>query len=161
MAGQPVTSKKRSGSRRQQPDPPTIFLDECVDCGSLADALTDAGVQVERHRDHFAPATPDVDWLGPVSQNGWVILTKDKRQRRIPLEIAAIAEADAREFVIRGAGLTGDEIAERAVANLKRITNVSRSQPAPFIAHITKTGVRVVERPRSLRSRTKRHESTN
>lgn len=156
-----MTSKKRSGSRKRQPDPPTIFLDECVDCDSLADALTSAGVPVERHRDRFAPATPDVDWLGPVSQRGWVILTKDKRQRRTPLEVAAIADANAREFVIRGAGLKGDEIAERAVANLKRITNVSRSQTAPFIAHVTKTGVRVVEQPRSLRTRTKRQGSTD
>lgn len=152
MGARRKTSKKRSGSRKQ-PDPAVFFLDECIDCDSLAQTLEDSGVQVERHRDHYAPGTLDVDWIGPVTAKGWIIFTADKRQRMNHLELEAIVNAKARQFVIRGKNLSGQEMASRARKHVKRMSNIAHSEPAPFVAHVTKGRVKVVEKARSLRKR--------
>ncbi len=41
--------------------------------------LKEAGLSVELHDDHFAPNTPDVDWLKEVGTRGWIVLTHDRR----------------------------------------------------------------------------------
>lgn len=150
MGGRRGKSKRRSGSKTQL-EPPTFFLDECVDCASLAEALVNAGARVERHRDHFEPGTPDVELLDPVSARGWLFLTADKRQKIRALERQALVEAGARQFVLRGKGLTGQELGRRAASHIKRMSNIARSEPAPFVAHVTKGAVKVVAKSRALR----------
>ncbi len=44
----------------------------------MPEALRAVDVTVEIHLDHFAPETPDVEWLSAVTQQGWVVLTKDE-----------------------------------------------------------------------------------
>ena len=46
--------------------------------------LRDAGLSVERHADHFAPACPDDVWLGEVARRAWIALTHDTRIRYKP-----------------------------------------------------------------------------
>lgn len=147
-----MRSKKQSASRRR-PEPPVIFLDECVDTKSLATALLAQGVTVERHRDHFAQGVLDVDWIPIVSTRGWVILTADKRQRRTALEIAAIVEAEARVFVVRAKGLSGEQMGALVAGQVKRIVNVANGQPAPFVAYVSRSGVAVIDQRRSMRRR--------
>ena len=152
MGDRPRTSRKRSGSRKR-PEPPTFFLDECIDCDSIAQVLEDAGVPVERHRDHYEPGALDVDWIGPVSTSEWVILTADRRQRINQLELEAIVTAKARQFVIRGKDLSGQEMASRVGKHVKRMSNIAHSEPAPFVAHVTKERVKVMAKARALRKR--------
>lgn len=49
--------------------------------------LREAGLQVERHADHFQPATPDEVWLPEVGRRGWVVLTHDERIRYKPVSV--------------------------------------------------------------------------
>ena len=49
---------------------------------------------MEIHDDHFAPDTPDTVWLAEVGARGWVVLTKDSRIRRHPLELQALLATD-------------------------------------------------------------------
>jgi hypothetical protein len=50
-------------------------------------------MHVEVHDDHFAPDAPDAVWLRVVGERGWVVLTKDERIRRRPLEREALLTA--------------------------------------------------------------------
>jgi len=43
--------------------------------------LREAGLQVERHTDHFEPSTPDADWLQTAGQRGWVVITRAPTHR--------------------------------------------------------------------------------
>jgi len=43
-------------------------------------------MHVAIHDDHFPPDAPDTAWLQVVGERRWVVLTKDERIRRRPLE---------------------------------------------------------------------------
>lgn len=43
--------------------------------------LRDAGLAVEHHDAHFAPATPDVEWIQEVAARGWIAISHDERIR--------------------------------------------------------------------------------
>jgi hypothetical protein len=65
----------------------TFFTDR--DLGNtFPNILITGGLRVERHRDHFAPACPDAEWLEAIGHNGWVAVTHDTRIRYKPNELA-------------------------------------------------------------------------
>ena len=98
-------------------------------------------MHVEVHDDHFAPDTPDAAWLRVVGERGWVVLTKDERIRRRPLEREALLTAGVRAFALTARRLTGPEMgqafarARGAMENLLR-----RRRQRPFIATVTRHG---------------------
>lgn len=55
----------------------TIFIDRAISQKKVPEALRAAGAIVELHIDYFPPESPDTKWLPIVSQNGWVVLTKE------------------------------------------------------------------------------------
>lgn len=97
-------------------------------------------LQVEIHDDHFARDAEDRDWLRVVGARGWVVLTKDQRLRYRPLEISALRDSAARVFVLTAGNLRGVEIAEAFVLALRRIHNVLRTRPGPFLASVSRSG---------------------
>ena len=110
----------------------------------LLDALRAAGADVRRHRDHFAPDAPDETWLPEVGHRGWVVLTKDKNIRRNELEREALLSANVRAFVLTSGSLTSAETAAVFVQQLRKMADMAVSEPPPFVASVTRTGVRIV-----------------
>lgn len=153
-----MKSRKPSGLNNPSPDPLVFFLDECTDGLSIAEPLSAAGLEIRRHRDHFQSGTPDDVWIPAVASRGWVILTLDSQQFIRPLEIRQLFLSGAREFVIRGKGIKGAERASRVIANRRRIANICASQPAPFIAYITRNSVEVKYRARDMKQAARRAE---
>jgi hypothetical protein len=138
-------SSKRSGASclpKPPPDPNvTFFVDESLGSRKVPDALRALGCKVEWHGDHFAAGTPDVEWLGEVSRRGWVILTKDRHIRTRQTELAQIIAAGGVAFVLATAGTTGDENAAAFVTAYRRMVNMVRSTPRPFLARVSASGV--------------------
>ncbi len=66
------------------------------------ETLRAAGLDVQLHRDHFAPTTTDDEWLAAVSARRWVAITHDGRIRYKPNELAAIVKHRARVLVSVG-----------------------------------------------------------
>jgi len=62
------------------------------------DILSSAGLRVERHRDHFRPASTDEEWLAAVGARGWVAVTHDSRIRYKPNELQAVVRHQARSW---------------------------------------------------------------
>ncbi|MGH9423743.1 MAG: hypothetical protein ACRD3J_27460 [Thermoanaerobaculia bacterium] len=58
--------------------------------------LRAAGLLVERHADHFAPDTPDEEWLEAIGRRGWVALTHDMRIRYKPQRTGCRSQASRR-----------------------------------------------------------------
>ena len=81
---------------------------ECVfftdrDLGKqFPDILREAGVDIERHIDHFADDAIDEEWLTVIGKRGWYVLTHDRRIRYKPNEIAAVEKFRIGLFVIVG-----------------------------------------------------------
>ena len=63
----------------------------------------------------------DEEWLADAGKNVWIVLTKDERIRRNPLEKAAVEQHKVRMFCLTSAGLTGPEQTTLIDETLNRI----------------------------------------
>lgn len=142
MVGQKKKSTKPSGTKSWQPDPQFVyFLDENTSSSAIVGALRAAGVRVEIQPDHFKSGTPDVDWLSTIADWKWIAITRDKRLRYRPNEIATIRAARARVIIATTSGnLTSIELAKLLVDSFKKIDKFVRNHQDFFIATIGKDG---------------------
>ncbi len=90
--------------------------------------LQDAGLKVERHRDHFAPDAPDEEWLASAGAKQWVALTHNSRIRYTPNEKQAVIAHGVRLLVIIGQA-PYPELAKSFVATRVR-SLPSKTRPA-------------------------------
>jgi predicted nuclease of predicted toxin-antitoxin system len=119
----------------------TFFLDRALGNYYVAQALVKAGATVEVCDDHFPPDCPDVVWLPEVSERGWIILTKDDKIGRNPLEQIAIAQSEAKVFILAVGNLTGKEMGQIFALALPRIAKLTQSHRSPFIARVYEGGI--------------------
>lgn len=124
-----------------QLESPIIYLDEnhCNNKSILA-VLKNAGIQVERHLDHFDRGTPDEQWLPFVGQNNWALLTTDKRIRYRANEKQAVIRHKVRMFYFSKNDISGSQMASALEKALPEIRNLCTRQQPPFFAAITRTG---------------------
>lgn len=95
---------------------------------------------MEVHDAHFATDTLDADWLPAVGARGWVVLTKDTRIRRNPLELEALFGAQVAAFILTARDMTGADMARVLVGALPRMTSLVRTRARPFIATLSGSG---------------------
>lgn len=95
---------------------------------------------MEVHDDHFAPDAPDAEWLRVVGTRGWVVLTKDERIRRRPLEREALAAAGVRAFALTARHMTGAEMGTALVRARGAMEDLLRRRRPPFTASVTRHG---------------------
>jgi hypothetical protein len=120
--------------------PLTFFVDRSLGAHDVPDALRAAGARVEVHDDHFAPDTPDTSWLTEVGGRGWVVLTKDSRIRRHPLELQALLAANIAAFMVTATDVTGADMGRVLADAIPKLTALVRSRARPFIATISRQG---------------------
>lgn len=97
--------------------------------------LRRGGLFVERHTDHFAPDTPDAQWLETVAGRGWVAVTHDKRIRYKPNELAAVMNNQLALLVVVGDAPFAD-LATAFVNTSGKIIKFLASHRPPFIAKV-------------------------
>jgi hypothetical protein len=107
----------------------TFFIDRSLGAHDVPDALRAAGVRVEIHDDHFAPDTPDTTWLVEVGARGWIVLTKDSRIRRHPLELQALLGANVAAFMVTATDLTGADMGRLLAAAIPSSPRSSEAAP--------------------------------
>ena len=115
-----------------------FFIDRALESKRFLQALRENGATIEIHSDHFAPDALDTEWLPVVSQKGWVVLTKDARIGRNPLELMAIARENVSVFILWSGNLPSQEIASLFVSIVTKLERFTNNHPAPFIAKIYK-----------------------
>ena len=99
VAGHPRSNPVRTRSPSRL-EPLVFFLDRNLGKHTIADALRQAGAEVQIHDDHFRQETPDEEWLREVGQRSWIVLTKDTQIRYRAHERAALRQAGVRAFVL-------------------------------------------------------------
>lgn len=108
-----------SGPRsRRLPEPWVFFVDRSLGGKVLAHALRALGERVEVHDDHFPKDATDEIWLADVGAKGWVILSKDDRIRRNPVERQALLTAGVAAFFLGRSDLRGDQLCLRVAPQL-------------------------------------------
>ena len=119
---------------------PLIFLlDENLGKHTIADALRQAGAEVQIHDDHFRQETPDEEWLREVGRRSWIVLTKDAQIRYRAHERAALMQAGVGAFVLVAKNLSGREMADVFVKALPAIRRFVANHQPPFIAKVTRS----------------------
>lgn len=134
----PFVASSRS---KQQPSDVTFFLDRCLGCHDVPDALRAAGIHAEIHRDHFESRCRDDVWLPEVGKRGWAVVTKDERFRSRQFEIAALMRSGSPTFVLSSGNTTGSENARAILIAMPQMLKLIDKQPAPFIAKISAAGI--------------------
>ncbi len=113
---------------------PTFFTDR--DLGKrFPSELRAAGISVEAHHQHFAPAAHDALWLGTAADRGWFVLSHDQRIRYRPNERDAVMRGRVGLFILIGKRTT-TELASNFVRTLDRIYEFIDAHPRPFIAKV-------------------------
>src|SRR5450631_1304926 len=103
---------RRSWTRSHMNEPRELIFFTDRDLGRQFPALLRAaGVQLERHDDHFGPDTPDEEWIGEIGRRGWIAVSRDARIRYSPLAHSVLMECGTNLFVLVGK-LTTAEAAE-------------------------------------------------
>ncbi len=135
--------KRLSAGKQEQLqlDDFVLFLDENLqNCRPILDALAGNNVRVERHKAHFQPGEEDEVWLRQVADWGWIVLTKDKRNRYNDLERVEVRRHRVREFYFSAGNMNGAEMAQAIVAALPEMRRIMKEYEPPVVASITRSG---------------------
>ncbi|MEO8452267.1 MAG: hypothetical protein ABI647_20925 [Gemmatimonadota bacterium] len=97
--------------------------------------LANAGLTVQRHRDHFPPDCADEAWLEEIGKRGWVALTHDRRIRYKPNERAAVVRHRVTLLVIVGNAPFPD-LAHAFVSTMPRVVAFLAANPPPVIGKV-------------------------
>ena len=137
-------SKRPSGAKSERSTRPrdavTFFVDRCLGCYDVPNALRESGLIVEVHKEHFDSDCEDSVWIAEVGRRGWIMLTKDKSFRTRRIEIAALMRANTATFVLTNSNATGRQHAAVFIRALPRIMKLVRDFTRPFLARITPAG---------------------
>lgn len=125
-----------TASRGSAP-PPTLFIDRDTWSAKLGQALREAGIPFEPHRDHFDRDEIDPVWIRAVAARRWIIVTRDKAIRHRPAELAAVREGCAFLFALTSGNLSAADTAGVVVAAWPRICRAVEEHrpPALFAVH--------------------------
>lgn len=111
----------------------TFFIDECIKCSLIVDALNQ--LATKRERVHVAPkGTLDEDWLRDAGMAGWVCFSRDRRMLIRPNELNAILYYKVALFTV-GVG-TGAEHARLIADALPLVCRAARDLKRAFVARI-------------------------
>jgi hypothetical protein len=86
----------------------------------------------ERYGEQAGQQIPDQMWIEEATRDGFILLHKDKRIRRMPLERRALILANARSFALSNGNLSGADASARLLRNWPNILRAIRRRPAPF-----------------------------
>ncbi len=137
-------SKRRSSTKREPPEP-VFFVDADLSDAHFHGILSAAGVRFERHDDHFAPGTDDLDWLKKAGQHDWVVLSHNKSLRYVSAQTERLFEYEVRAIMLMGKARANPEgkrsiftreLAENFVSTLPAIRRFLRRHPRPWIAKL-------------------------
>ncbi|POM26098.1 hypothetical protein BTM25_04860 [Actinomadura rubteroloni] len=120
----------------QQEQQPRFFVDRSLGRILVPKLLRDAGWELITLAEHYGipedEHVADVEWIEEAARQGWPVLMKDKKIRYRRVEIEAVAQHEARCFVITRADLKSTEYAARLISNQEAILQAA-GLPGPFI----------------------------
>lgn len=112
-----------------------FFIDRALGL-RFADVLAAAGVEVEKHRDHFADNEADEVWIAEVARRGWYALSQDERIYRNPVQREAVIRAGLGYFVLGGANRQFSEVASAFITAYPAVKRFIAATPRPFVASV-------------------------
>jgi len=115
--------------------PPEFFVDRSLGRHRVAQELRAAGWALRTHHEVFGARdedVPDVEWIEYCGREELPVLTKDRRLRYRPDEIASVRRHRIKIFVLARADLLTAEQAARFNRNIDRIVDACLDR-GPFV----------------------------
>lgn len=128
----------------RSPQPPEFFLDRNLGRLRVAAALRERGWIVRTHYDVFGrrdQQVADVEWLEYCGRENLPVLSKDRRLRYRPEEIAAVRRHRIRAFILMRGSLRAAEQAARFDGNHDAIVEACANR-GPFIYAVQIDGLK-------------------
>jgi PIN like domain len=125
------------------PQQPEFFIDRSLGRNAVAAALRADGWDVRTLAEVYGAheeTVPDEKRLGRCADEGWIVLTKDKRIRYRPAEIEALRTHRVKAFVLASGNLSADAQSQRFIANRLRI-EAACVDPGPFVYSVQSTRI--------------------
>jgi PIN like domain len=120
----------------------TFFLDRNLGSQIVPGALRAAGWVLETMDERYgideSKLIQDVQWIEEATLAGDVLLTKDVRIAKNPLEATAVYRTSARVFALASGMLTGPEMAAWFLAGERSIFRMASHAGGPYVAAITR-----------------------
>lgn len=91
-----------------------------------------------------------------MADRGWAILTRDRMQEVNAIELTLLYRFGAKRYLIAGAALTGQQIADRIIRYHDKIAKTHARQPAPFVYSIFNDRLALTLSSRKMRDRVKK-----
>jgi hypothetical protein len=138
-------SRKRSSTKGLAPHDYTFFVDADLSDPFFHAVLTEAGVRFEKHSDHFAEGADDLDWLTKAGEQGWVVLSHNKKIRKNSAQTERLMQYGVRAFMLMGDARPNPpgqrsvftlELAQNFVRSLPTILRFLRRHEGPWIAKL-------------------------
>jgi len=79
--------------------------------------------------------------LDKAGDRGWILLTKDRRIRRRPVELEALKRARVRALFFAAGDMTSAQMIRSFRAALPRIQRLVKREKPPFLRRITPAGL--------------------
>ena len=117
----------------------TFFVDRSSG-KQLADGLTEIGLNVEKHDDHFEQNTLDIIWLEECGNRNWVVISSGKAIKKNVLEKEALMKNNLAAFFFTSSGLSSEQAIEIVKKSLSQVAKLILSAQRPFIARLDKEG---------------------
>lgn len=119
----------------RSPSPPEFFVDRSLGRHRVAKVLRASGWSLRTHHEAFGERdekVPDVEWLEYCGREVLPVLSKDRRLRYRPQEIAAIRRRRVKAFVLTRGSLRAAEQAARFDINREAILAACEDR-GPFV----------------------------
>jgi hypothetical protein len=119
-----------------------FFFDENLG-KQLSDGFKCFGEDTCHLLDYYDPGTKDEIWLEEIGKKGWILITKDRRIRRRPLEIEALKTNNVGAFFLSGKSMGKWESIKQLVQSWEKIQEIAKNNPRPFAFQINRSGTKV------------------
>ncbi|MDO8432283.1 MAG: hypothetical protein Q7S58_07720 [Candidatus Binatus sp.] len=107
-------------------------------CAEIISLFEKLDIAHRNHLDYLKRGTLDVAWMPLPGKNSWAVLTKDKAQMLIPLELENIIKHELGRFAFSSGNFTGAEMAKMLEKHLRSMDNIMRGEYRPFCYTIGK-----------------------
>ena len=125
---------------------PRYFTDRNLGAIKVPGLLRAAGLHVvtlqERYGPRRAQSVTDEEWLRDAGREGDLVLMRDTRIHRNPVERAALVTYGVRAFCLARGDTTGEEQAALFLRHIERITAIGLAEPGPLLYVISGEGIR-------------------
>jgi hypothetical protein len=149
-----------SPSSTAGPPEPVFFVDADLSDRVFHQILEDAGIRFERHDDHFRQGTDDQEWLQEAGAKGWIVISHNKKIRRVSGQTERLMEAGVRAFMLIGDAYPNPpgmksaftrELADNFVRTLPAILRFLERYEGPWIAKLYRSASAGTAQPGSIK----------